>query len=247
MRIYGILALLALLVVAACSPNTAAPATETESNQATAAATATPVPATDEPMEEPTHEPMGESMDEATDEPMDKATDEPMEEPTEMVDEAAPETADEMVAYSGPEWTQVELTNAHTGETFTLADFAGKTVYVEPMATWCGNCKSQQRTLIEVVDDLGADDYVFISLSVETSIAGESLAGYADANGFNWLFTVTTPEMLQALTADYGRSVNVPPSTPHFFLAPDGTASQLYTGMHNANELTEQITAVSQG
>jgi hypothetical protein len=38
--------------------------------------------------------------------------------------------------YGGPEWTKLPLTNAHTGETFTLANFAGKTVYIEPMATW---------------------------------------------------------------------------------------------------------------
>jgi hypothetical protein len=35
-----------------------------------------------------------------------------------------------------PDWLTLPLTNARTGETFTLADFAGKTVFVHPMATW---------------------------------------------------------------------------------------------------------------
>ena len=33
--------------------------------------------------------------------------------------------------------------DARTGQTFTLADLQGKTVYVEPMATWCTNCRQQ--------------------------------------------------------------------------------------------------------
>jgi hypothetical protein len=35
-----------------------------------------------------------------------------------------------------PDWLTMPLTNARSGETFTLADFAGKTVFVHPMATW---------------------------------------------------------------------------------------------------------------
>ncbi len=38
--------------------------------------------------------------------------------------------------YSAPEWTRLPLVNARTGASFTLADFAGKTVYVHAMADW---------------------------------------------------------------------------------------------------------------
>ena len=40
-------------------------------------------------------------------------------------------------------WLTTELTDACSGETFALADFAGKTLYVESMATWCGECYEQ--------------------------------------------------------------------------------------------------------
>jgi hypothetical protein len=33
-------------------------------------------------------------------------------------------------------WQSIPLRNARTGETFTFADFAGRTVYVHPMARW---------------------------------------------------------------------------------------------------------------
>lgn len=38
------------------------------------------------------------------------------------------------------DWRTLPLTDARTGDTFTLA---GQTVYVEPMATWCVNCRQQ--------------------------------------------------------------------------------------------------------
>lgn len=33
-------------------------------------------------------------------------------------------------------WQDVALRDVRTGETFTFADFAGRTVYVHPMARW---------------------------------------------------------------------------------------------------------------
>lgn len=35
-----------------------------------------------------------------------------------------------------PVWQSIALTDARTGETFSLADFAGRTVFVHPMAKW---------------------------------------------------------------------------------------------------------------
>ncbi len=34
-----------------------------------------------------------------------------------------------------PSWLSTPLTNAVTGGSFRLSDFAGKTIYVEPMTT----------------------------------------------------------------------------------------------------------------
>ena len=57
-------------------------------------------------------------------------------------------------AYNSPDWTNLPLVNARTGDTFTLADFAGKTVFIEPMATWCPNCRAQQGYVREAMGSL---------------------------------------------------------------------------------------------
>jgi thiol-disulfide isomerase/thioredoxin len=144
-------------------------------------------------------------------------------------------------------WQTLPLTNARTGETFTLADFAGKTVFVEPMATWCTNCRQQLGNVSRAKSQVGTDQFVFIALSVETNITAGELAQYADENGFDWLFAVMTPDMLSELAAAFGRTITNPPSTPHFIIRPDGTTTALITGIESDTQILEQLTTVSGG
>ncbi|QPC83562.1 TlpA family protein disulfide reductase [Phototrophicus methaneseepsis] len=170
---------------------------------------------------------------------------EPEETPIEEV--AADTPSSEAVAYNGPDWANLELVNARTGETFTLADYAGKTVYVEPMATWCSNCRSQLRTVREVVPQLDSDQYVFIGLSVESGLADSTLASYVDEQGFDWPFAVASDALLQALVDEFGRSVTTPPSTPHFLIRPDGSYTELHTGFSSADEVMTMAQAANSG
>lgn len=144
-----------------------------------------------------------------------------------------------------PAWQTTALVNATTGETFTLADFAGKTVYVEPMATWCTNCKAQQGQVRTVREQLGEENYVFVSLSVEPNDTTEGLAAYLVRENFPWAFAIAPTEMIAALVEQFGRSVTTPPSTPHFVISPDGAVSQLMTGQHSADELVAILTAAA--
>ncbi|MDX2160421.1 MAG: TlpA disulfide reductase family protein [bacterium] len=136
------------------------------------------------------------------------------------------------------------LTNARTGETFTFADFAGQTVFVEPMATWCTNCRQQLGHVRSAREQLG-DSVVFIALSVETNIASADLASYADDQGFDWQFAVLTPELLGELVNTFGRTISNPPSTPHFILRPDGTTTTLFTGIKSPDEIIAQVQAAN--
>ncbi|NDJ63313.1 MAG: redoxin domain-containing protein [Chloroflexi bacterium] len=144
-----------------------------------------------------------------------------------------------------PAWQTLPLTNARTGETFTLADFAGRTVSVEPMATWCTNCRAQQQRVRDVVPQFSSDEVVFLSLSVEGNVPDAQLAEYADRAGFNWLFAVATPDMIRALVDEFGRAVTSPPSTPHFYIAPDGSFSALTIGPKSVDQLAADIRAAS--
>ena len=141
-----------------------------------------------------------------------------------------------------PAWQTLSLVDARTGQSFTLADFAGKTVYVEPMATWCTNCRQQMSVIRDQVRaQVDPEQVVFVGLSVETTLAPETLAAYTATHGFDWTFAVMTPEMLQELATQFGRTVTNPPAVPHFVISPDGTTSDLSTGFHGADKLLERL------
>ena len=46
-----------------------------------------------------------------------------------------------------PEWAQVELIDAVSGEVFRIADYAGKPILVESFAVWCSTCLRQQKEM----------------------------------------------------------------------------------------------------
>ncbi len=147
-------------------------------------------------------------------------------------------------AMERPAWQTIQLTNARSGETFTLADFAGKTVYVEPMATWCPLCRGQQQRVVSVYNDLGqGGDTLFISLSVGENIGDADLAAYAEREGFGWTFAIASPEMMAALSDAFGRVILSPPSTPHFIIYPDGRVSDLTTGSESSDSLRAALTS----
>jgi len=139
-------------------------------------------------------------------------------------------------------WKDLPLTDARTGEAFTLGSFEGKTVFVEPMATWCTNCRRQLSNVREAKARLESEEVVFVALSVETTLPPEALARYADERGFDWTFAVMTPELLRALASEFGRVVSSPPSTPHFVIHPDGSTSELLTGLKAPDEILAALT-----
>jgi thiol-disulfide isomerase/thioredoxin len=156
-------------------------------------------------------------------------------------DDMAVESMDETTSAGDPAaWQMIPLVNAATGEQFTLADFQGKTVFVEPMATWCSNCRAQQGEVRAAKGRLG-DDVAFIGLSLETNLPPEELAAYAADNGFDWTYAVMPVELLSALSDEFGRSITNAPSTPHFIIRPDGSYSELSTGIDSADEIVALI------
>ena len=258
-KITLLIAAIVLLLLAACggSNNASEPAAnETMAEEAMADKTADEVMAdeamADETMSDPATAEHSETMSDETmsDETMSDETmsDEAMSDES-MADESM---ADEGMADEGSAmmddsmaaaWQQLVLTNARTGETFTFADFAGKTVFVEPMATWCSNCRQQLGNVSTAKAQLNSDEVVFVALSVETNISDADLAQYADAAGFDWLFAVATPELLQALVGTFDRTITNPPSTPHFIIRPDGSTTALVTGIESPELLIEAINA----
>jgi thiol-disulfide isomerase/thioredoxin len=150
-----------------------------------------------------------------------------------------------VIIANNPDWLKLGLVNARIGEAFALADFAGKTVYVEPMATWCINCRRQMQTLIEVKDQLAQDDIVLVGISVEIGLEASVLAEYVNTQGFDWTFAVASPELAEAFVTQFGRTALNPPTTPHFTISPDGAVTQLHTGYLDAAQMTAWLTSIT--
>ncbi len=146
------------------------------------------------------------------------------------------------------QWARLDdhpLTDARTGEPFTLADYAGKTLFVEPMATWCTNCRHQIPNVESARTQLDSNQYVFVGLSVAENVDNATLASYVDGQGWNFVFAVAPEALVQGLVDTFGRTAVTPPSTPHFIIQPNGTLSEMYTGSHSADELITELKAAS--
>lgn len=143
-------------------------------------------------------------------------------------------------AATAPAWMTAKMTDACSGATFALADFAGKTVYIEAMATWCPPCRDQLQRVKEAassIPDEERNNTVFVALSSEVDLPRETLAQYAEDNGFPFVFAVMPAELLQAMVDDLGQEIAVPPATPHLVVAPDGTVGEVRTGSDSAEDL----------
>ena len=253
-------ALILMILLAACSGGQTAELSQAEASQAEVAESEVA-----EPMAEASHDGDMDDMEEAgQDDDMDSMegeghdddmddmeeeghdddmAEESHDDDMEAMEKEDGDMAEESMAAAGlPAWQTIALTNAATGEQFALGDFQGKTVFVEPMATWCSNCRAQQGHVSQAKTQLG-DDVVFIGLSLETNLPSEQLASYAQGNGFDWTYAVMPVNLLAELSDEFGRSITSAPSTPHFIIRPDGSFSELATGIHSADEIVSEIQA----
>jgi pentapeptide MXKDX repeat protein len=212
--------LAAALILAACAAPAAAPAT---------AATATDEMATNAVM---TEEPMTE----------DTMAEEAMTEEATTEEAMTEEPMNEEPAMEHAAWQSIPLIDARSGASFTLADFVGKTIFVEPFATWCSNCR-QQLANVHAARQQAGEDVVFVALSVEANIGNEALAAYAADTGYDLVFAAMPPAMLQALAAQFGQTISNPPATPHFVIRPDGSTSELVTGIEPTEAILAQVAA----
>jgi thiol-disulfide isomerase/thioredoxin len=138
-------------------------------------------------------------------------------------------------------WQTLTMTDVRTGQDFAVSGFLGCTVYVETMATWCINCMMQMGNVAAALPDLDPERHVVISISIETELAPKDLAKYADKSGFDWIFSVASPELLKAIVDAFGRDAVVPSITPHVIVYPDGTAGDLQTGGSSPEEIIDMM------
>jgi thiol-disulfide isomerase/thioredoxin len=141
-------------------------------------------------------------------------------------------------------WQTIAITDVD-GVTFTLADFVGKSVFVENFATWCPTCRRQLGSTQGAAAAVG-DSSVVLALSVETDLSSQDVADYAKDNGFTDVrFAVMSEELLAAFVDAFGNSAVNPPSTPHVFIGADGAAGDMATGSISEDDIVAQLRALA--
>ena len=106
----------------------------------------------------------------------------------------------------------MRLTTA-SGGTVTFADFAGRPLVIEMMATWCAACGDQQDTIRDARLRL-PPDAVVISLSVDPRDDAAALGKYAADRDYDWVFGTGSVELLRSLGAQLGDAALNPAVTP---------------------------------
>lgn len=140
------------------------------------------------------------------------------------------------------DWFSIELTDAQTGQTFTMNDFAGKVVLVETMAIWCPNCIVQANEVKNLHHLLGnPDDLVSVSLDVDLNEDRASLKEYAEDYGFDWHFAVAPIEVDRALGNLYSAQYLNPPLSPMLIIDRNGNVHTLEYGKKSAESLKKTL------
>ena len=171
-----------------------------------------------------------------------------MAEPTQeaMMDDSMPaadENSDEMTdAMASPAWFNVSLTDARTGQAFSVADFKGKVVLVETMAIWCTNCLKQQGQVKALHETLGMrKDFVSVGLDIDPNENQEALKRYVEDKGFDWYYAVPPADVSREIASLYGDQFLNPPSTPIVVIDRHGEAHPLPFGIKSADNLMQAI------
>ncbi len=141
-----------------------------------------------------------------------------------------------------PEWFDMELVDARTGEVFTINDYAGKVILLETMAIWCPNCVLQGNEVRKLHDLLGnPDDLISISLDVDYNEDQASLKEYATNYGFDWHFAVAPLLVARALGNLYSAQYLNPPLSPMMVIDRNGEVHHLEYGEKEAETLRQIV------
>ncbi len=136
-------------------------------------------------------------------------------------------------------WKTAPLTNAATGQSFTLSNFTGKVVVLQFMATYCQYCLAEGHQLISVQQSLSgnsqaAGQVVMVSVDVDKYEDLATLKNYVQQNSFGapnsnpaWIYAKdATGQLLQSIAGspDFGSFISL---TNMYFIDHQGSNSFL--------------------
>lgn len=149
-------------------------------------------------------------------------------------------TADSMK--ESPAWFSAALTDARSGNAFTIDDLKGKVVLVELMAVWCSTCKQQQDEMKALHEQMGMpDDLVTVSLDIDPNENLDTVKAYLNTTGFDWMYAVAPADAAREIASLYGDQFLNPPSAPMLIVDRDGVTHPLPFGIKTADDLMQSV------
>ena len=139
-------------------------------------------------------------------------------------------------------WATAELTDVTTGETFAIADFAGRPLFIEAMAIWCTNCRQQQARFTEAFGQLAPGMAEYVVLTIDPSESANDLARYEADRGFTGRYVVAGRELSRQLLDALGPNILNPPSVPLVYVSPTGEVD-FRTGPEPVEKILERAGA----
>ena len=140
-------------------------------------------------------------------------------------------------------WLATELTDVASGETFTLAEFAGTPILLESFAVWCPICTNQQKQVRALHEEVG-DEVVSIALNTDPNEDRDLVAAHITRHGFDWRYAVAPAELILALKEEFGVGILNAPSAPMVLICPDQSMREmLKRGVKRPAFLQEQVAA----
>lgn len=142
----------------------------------------------------------------------------------------------------------VTLTN-QDGQTVSLKDYAGKTVYINVWASWCGPCKHEFPELESLYQDYKArEDVVFLSITSpnDTEFGNKTPA---DESKDTILKTAKEGKISYPILFDtkdsFMSAFGIRAFPTHIIIASDGTISNITLGGATKNQLSQLLEKVN--
>ena len=157
-----------------------------------------------------------------------------------LASEEVPEVAYSETTSPGLTWLTTPMTDAATGERFTIKDLAeqGKPVILHSFAAWCPGCSMQ---LLESTKLQAAypDRYIVVALDVDPNDNAAKVKRHQESNKFKGIFTAAPADVTRSLINAYGPGFIQ--SIPQTVIICDKTATYLEDGVFKADNLKKAL------
>lgn len=110
------------------------------------------------------------------------------------------------------------------GNTHTLSDYKGKTVFLNFWADWCGYCVKEMPDVEQLYQDMGQNAEDVVVLSVTYGLTPEAMADFFEERNLTYPTLLDTD---QTVFATYG-AYSLPTT---FFIDAEGNVFGYYPGM----------------